>query len=250
VRIAVLSVLACVALLAAQPAVAQDRGQSPSAAELRDSYPLDPGPQPAGDRSPAAPSVAPKRTVLQVAIFAMLAILAFAVGLAISVRRPGRQRKREPQDAVAPRAAQERSRGRRALPPVTRQAWTAEVQWQQTEAGSFFCAVARSAAGAGAAVVARSETVEWPPDSPATVQRLTAAARELETSLVAAGWRPLPPGDAWYAKRFAWQPVASTPNAKRRPSIEDRPGPRASRRFERRHAWLERVPAQGDRSTP
>jgi hypothetical protein len=221
-RVAALLSLACVALLAPHAAVAQDRGRSPSGLELR-GYPVDSSSQPAvagvADRSPAAPSPA----ILRIAVFAMLAILAFAVGLAISVR-PRRPRAR--QDDVAPLASRSTASpllypaqasteeplfGPAALPPATRQEWTAEVEWQQAETGSFFCVIARSARGAGTTVVAKSEPVEWPPAGAATVQRLTEAARDLETSLVAAGWRPLPPGDAWYAKRFAWQPVASTP---------------------------------------
>jgi hypothetical protein len=257
-RVAALLSLACVALVAPHPAVAQDRGRPPSGSELRDTYPLDSSPRVAAervaDRSPAAPTSAapPDRApaVLRIAIFAMLAILAFAVGLAISVR-PRRQHARE--DDVAPLASRPTASpllypteastdeplfGPAALPPATRQEWTAEVEWQQAEAGSFFCVIARSASGAGTTVIAKSEPLEWPPASAATVQRLTAAAWELETSLVAAGWRPLPPGDAWYAKRFAWEPVASTPDAH-------------SGRFDRRRAWqdpVEPVPAQGDRT--
>jgi hypothetical protein len=30
----------------------------------------------------------------------------------------------------------------------------------------------------------------------------------LESTLVAAGWTPLPRGSAWYAKRFTWRPGA------------------------------------------
>jgi hypothetical protein len=284
--IAVLVLLACVAQLAPHSAVAQDRGRSPSGLELSDRYPLDASPQPAAegaaDSSPAAPAPDPparapadpsSRTMLQLAVFAMLAIFAFAVGLAISARAPRGRRERGPRDTVTPLASkpaaprllspahgsgQERLPEPAALPPVTRQAWTAEVQWQQTGAGSCFCVIARSAPGAGTAVVAKSEPVEWPPASAATVQRVTAAARELETSLVAAGWRPLPPGDAWYAKRFAWQPVASTPDAQPGRSIEDRAAPPAPGRFDRGRARPERpwpahvkpVPAQGDDTTP
>jgi hypothetical protein len=238
-RIAVLLLLACAAQLAPHSAVAQDRDRSPSGLELRDSYPLDPSPQPdaegAADPSPAALTPAPadrapaarsSRAILQVAMYALLVIFAFAIGLAISVRSPRGRRERGPRDTVTQRLPEPA-----ALPPVTRQAWTAEVQWQQAEAGSFFCVVARSAPGAGTAVVAKSDPVEWPPASAATVQRVTAAARELESSLVASGWRPLPPGDAWYAKRFAWQPVAPAPG-----------------RFDRRPARPER--AAPDRATP
>ena len=39
---------------------------------------------------------------------------------------------------------------------------------------------------------------------------MSRAADELEAAMLAAGWKPLPPGEAWYAKRFAW-PRAAAP---------------------------------------
>jgi hypothetical protein len=99
-----------------------------------------------------------------------------------------------------------------------------EIEWCPVGGEACFRAVARPPEGSAAVIVAESTRVPWPPDT-AGVSAMTAAAEELETRLVAAGWRPLPPGDAWYAKRFAWEAVA--------------PPRDAEGRFKRRAAWPE-----------
>ena len=38
------------------------------------------------------------------------------------------------------------------------------------------------------------------------MQALTEAAETLEGALLAGGWKSLPRGREWYAKRFAWEP--------------------------------------------
>jgi hypothetical protein len=93
-----------------------------------------------------------------------------------------------------------------ASPPDSHRAWTAEIEWRHTHAESHFCVLARSGA-AGKTAVAQSPPLEWPPTGPDSVQALTDAAESLEASLVAAGWKTLTPGRAWYSKRFAWEPV-------------------------------------------
>jgi hypothetical protein len=93
-----------------------------------------------------------------------------------------------------------------ASPPDRHRAWTAEIEWRHTHAESRFCVVARSR-GTGKTAVAQSLPLEWPPTGPDSVQALTDAAEDLEASLVAAGWKTLTPGRAWYSKRFAWEPV-------------------------------------------
>jgi hypothetical protein len=98
-----------------------------------------------------------------------------------------------------------------AAPPDPRGRWTAEIAWHQRGREGRFSVVARPA-GAGAAedaVVAESGPLEWPPQGPASVQALADAASELEAALAGAGWRRLAPGRAWYAKRFAWDPVGA-----------------------------------------
>jgi hypothetical protein len=39
------------------------------------------------------------------------------------------------------------------------------------------------------------------------VRALSGAVAKLEASLVAAGWKALPPEREWYAKRFSWEPA-------------------------------------------
>jgi len=177
----------------------------------------------------------------------VLAIMAFAAGFGLALRpssRRSRSHSPPPTDGVAvtptngPAAPQTiaaldrkdpspgpRTEQAAGLPPVASRGWTAEIEWRPADGETCFRVVARATEGTATAVVAESARLEWPPAGAAAVPALTAAAEELETRLVAAGWRPLPPGDAWYAKRFAWEPVAS---------MSAPPG-----RFERRAAWPE-----------
>ena len=94
---------------------------------------------------------------------------------------------------------------RAGAPPDPRRSWAAEIEWRQIDGESRFCAIAR---GAATVEVAQSPPLDWPPEGPAAVQAVTDAADELAATLVAAGWKPLAPGSAWYAKRFAWEPGA------------------------------------------
>lgn len=91
-------------------------------------------------------------------------------------------------------------------PPTTHVAWTAEIEWRQVDGTARFRVIAR---GPGTITLAQSPPLEWPPSGPAAVQATTDAAEELAATLEAAGWKALPPGPAWYAKRFAWEPVAA-----------------------------------------
>jgi hypothetical protein len=93
-------------------------------------------------------------------------------------------------------------------PPNTHLAWTAEIEWRQINGTARFRVIAR---GPDTVTLAQSPPLEWPPSGPAAVQATTDAAEELAATLAAAGWKALPPGRAWYAKRFAWEPVAATP---------------------------------------
>jgi hypothetical protein len=104
------------------------------------------------------------------------------------------------------------------LPADLEAAWTAEIEWRGGPEGARFCAVARYADGPAADVVAESAPVAWPPAGPAGVGALTNAHRELQSALAKAGWKPLPPGGAWYATRFAWEPVAPVPHPARAPA--------------------------------
>lgn len=107
------------------------------------------------------------------------------------------------------------------LPAEPEAAWTAEIEWRGGPDGARFCAVARSADGAGAHMVTESAPVAWPPAGPAGVEALTNAHRELQAALASAGWKPLSPGGRWYATRFAWEPVASDPRPSAGPAPRD-----------------------------
>lgn len=89
-------------------------------------------------------------------------------------------------------------------PPDPRLGWTADIEWRQTDGVSRFVVIAR---GAGTVELAQSPPLKWPPSGPAAVQAMNDAADKLADTLLAAGWKPRKPGDAWYAKRFAWEPV-------------------------------------------
>jgi hypothetical protein len=89
-------------------------------------------------------------------------------------------------------------------PPDRRLGWTAEIEWRQTDGVSRFVVIAR---GAGTVELAQSPPLAWPPNGPAAVRAMNDAAEKLADTLLGAGWKPREPGPAWYAKRFAWEPV-------------------------------------------
>jgi hypothetical protein len=240
----VLLLLAYLALVAPPPAVAQARDASPSARELRQTYPLHGGPEPgAGEAAtPASATPAPSdrpreggssQASLGFAVATVMAIMAFAAGFALALR-PSSRRSQDhspastdaaavtptngpaaPTVAALDRKDPSQARGTEqavALPPATRRGWTAETEWCPAGGEACFRVVARATEGTATAVVAESARLEWPPADAAAGPALTAAAEELETRLVAAGWRPLPPGDAWYAKRFVWRGEGTPPD--------------------------------------
>ena len=90
--------------------------------------------------------------------------------------------------------------------------------------------IARADDDAGEVTIARSRPLDWPPTGPASLRALTDAVETLEAALLAAGWRPLPQGSAWYAKRFIGEPSAeSAPSAEAASTTLDG---RAGRRVE------------------
>ena len=208
--------LAFLTMLPTQPAVAQDRTPTPSAEDLREAYPLRPSPTPGTERS-GVPSGSGSRSTRQPADRApaaperdapivLLAVLAFvaALGVLVLPRFRRRRESRLPAPNVSPSAV--------LVPPDPHRRWTATIEWHQTDTAARFSVVARAGRGAPATVLADAGPVQWPPMTPTSVQALGATAAELEASLVDAGWRALPPGHEWYAKRFAWEPVAEEPS--------------------------------------
>jgi hypothetical protein len=96
--------------------------------------------------------------------------------------------------------------------PEPDRAWTAEIEWQLIDGGSQFRITARPVDGSAEPVtLGASGPLAWPPRDARSVQALTEAVRTLETALAAGGWSALPPGRAWYAKRFTWQPGGEPP---------------------------------------
>ena len=114
-------------------------------------------------------------------------------------------------------------------PPDPAQAWTAELEWRGDGDGPRFCVTARPDGDGPEVRIAVSAPIEWPPPDAVSVQRLRRTVARMEAAVHEAGWAPLPPGEAWYAKRFAWTPVAG--------SVSE-PEPAPSRRlFEPQPPW-------------
>ena len=95
------------------------------------------------------------------------------------------------------------------LPPSTAVSWTAEIAWRPGDGATRFSVVAIDEAGERR-TLAESAPVPWPPTGADSLAALTGAAADLEQRLLAAGWTSLPASGAWYAKRFAWEPVTRT----------------------------------------
>jgi hypothetical protein len=112
--------------------------------------------------------------------------------------------------ADPPRAMTRKNRFRRAhaapAPPDPHTAWDAEVRWVQDDRSGHFRAEAAPIEGGPAVELVSSEPIAWPPSAEGA-QALSAAVQQIEDALVDAGWQSLPGGDAWYARRFTWDPV-------------------------------------------
>jgi hypothetical protein len=201
-----LLVLACLAL-PLRPAVAQNRTPTPSAEELWDTYPLHPRATPTpvtavrtSAPQPAERSVPHTGSSVPGVLLGLLGVVLALVALAL----PERRRRRSA-----------------AAPPDPQRSWTATIEWREAGEQARFCVCARGERGDAATELTSSAPLEWPPDGPAAVLALTEATDRLEAALLAAGWKPLPPGREWYAKRFAWQP-APQPAVRRAPWMEAR----------------------------
>jgi hypothetical protein len=271
-----------IVLLVAAPAHAQDGTPTPSARELWRDYPLrqaEATPKRTNTSSPAR-SASPTAAVAPAAdsdsgLLAVLAAAALvAAGGAVLLLR--RHRSRAPAFA-APLAAAPRlalagpsagshqllfSRAAHDQPPDTASSeppqprpgvrppdpdrrWTAEIQWARSGDTARFCVAARDEQGESEPVIARSEPFDWPPEGPEAVQALVGAADALSEGLTVAGWTPLPRGEAWYAKRFEWEPAPVTDWAPPEPGLSAAPvdPPRApTHRFRPTSEW----PADAD----
>jgi hypothetical protein len=184
-------------------ASAQERSPTPSAQELWKSYPLQTSPTPQAPvaqpaRSTAAPPVRAQAGV------PLVSLLLLGVGLGLAAAAvPELRRRRRP--AATPRSEPEPARPRATIaPPNPHRVWTAAIEWHET----CFRVTTRPP-GEHGRVLAESGPLAWPPADPAAVQALSEAAQQLEAALISAGWRALPPGREWYAKRFAWEPAGA-----------------------------------------
>jgi hypothetical protein len=99
----------------------------------------------------------------------------------------------------------------RAVPPALQRTWTAEIEWLVSDA-SRFQIMARAESGERT-LICQSPPLESPPSGAAAPHAMTAAVESLKNEMLDAGWKPLPPGRAWYAKRFAWSPARSGSSA-------------------------------------
>jgi hypothetical protein len=250
-----LCVVVCVMVLAPQVAAAQERTPTPSADELWRTYPLQETPEPSETLTPTAssrPAEAPPAPdddprLALIGAAGLLAVLAGGlVFLRVRSRPPALPSPRwvAPLLATATTTAMlpgQRSRSPRLtalgdgpspwsgnppddrlLPPDPRRAWTAEVRWSDT----CFAVIARAGQRGKDVTLATSRPLQWPPSGPKAVRDMSRAVERLEASMLEAGWTPSSPGDAWYAKRFAW--VATVP----RPETAPPAG-----RFKRQTEW-------------
>jgi hypothetical protein len=125
-----------------------------------------------------------------------------------------------------------------AAPPDPTRDWQAEIEWRRRPDGSRFYMTATTAGSSERIAVGESAPLAWPPTGPDSVEALTRAVDRLESSAVAAGWKPAPAGPVWYAKRFTWHVPVCQPEQP--PGVHDgvavgrtRPGALRARRVRR-----------------
>jgi hypothetical protein len=239
-------------LLTASPAVAAE-GQptpSPSAKELWQTYPLEASPEPArrtNARASATPAMTPDGPIESGAGVSLIGPLFVIVALLVAslvlynelYRSPARAaRARENRGAPlpgptvtvgSPEPAPEPATAAPVAirPPDPSLGWTAEIGWAE-QAGAPHFHVLATHAGRPAVTLAESGPVPWPPSDAESIREVSEAAETLSAALAAGGWQELSPGDAWYARRFAWDPSV--------------PG----RRFERQRGGPEEASGLGD----
>lgn len=248
-RVCVIGLLVCLMLPPATPAAERQR-ESPTARELWEDYPLDQeaagaerqAPERGEATSPAGTAreaARPAQTVTQTEqessdgggspaplLFGLGAALA-AIGLAsLFVRRRRGEKVPAEGPAVRPSPALSSpapSTARSTMPPPDPdRSWSAEIRWHEGADDHRFRVVAAAAQGRDETIVGESAGLRWPPESQDDIEGLRRAADELSASAIDAGWHPIAPGRAWYAKRFEWSPVD-------RPAADESRGPRNGR---------------------
>ena len=188
----IVAVALCVlATLGSAPlhAAAQQRTKTPGPEQLWKAYPLEPTPSPGAQHVVASPSGSAEAEGTPVAashadgggapVVVLVLLMAVAGGAAATILAIRRRREPEPEPAAAgvlpaPRlvAAEEpvterkvppAAAGARASPPDPARAWTAEIEWRQSDEEGLFRVVGRPAGGRGEATIAESGRLDWPP---------------------------------------------------------------------------------------
>jgi hypothetical protein len=204
-----------VAAALAGPASAVAR-ESDRAQDVWEVYRLRDAPQPAaGGSAPASTrsgetATGPSDKVERLALASVLALIAGGLTTwLVTLPRPLAPLAASPAMATPPDAESPSLPPPPPAPPEPDRAWAAEIGWHLGDGESRFSVVARPVDGdAEPITLGASSLLEWPPRGARSVQALTDAVKALESTLVAAGWTPLPRGGAWYAKRFTWRPGA------------------------------------------
>ena len=247
------ALLLCAAAAAAPGAGAQQRDREPTAEHLWEAYPLDDGTPPPVPTRVATPAsrdraAAPDEDDGSGAagpLAALLGVVVLAAGGVVLLRRRARTRPDEaparpappgperglPPPAVPflPREAPMTPTGRfrrtadHPRPPEPQRPWRADVRWEEEDGRGRFRAVACSPDG-GEADLLRSDPIPWPPSTDGA-RTMTEAVDGLEALLLDAGWQRRPKGDAWYARRYAWEPEVPAPAPPPREPRTRRPRP-------------------------
>ena len=269
---AAVALIAGVALAVPPVAAAADATPTPSAKELWRTYPLHATPDPGGPAAAhAKPQPQPQKSETSgsggtsvVPILLIAGALVAGTGL-FGFSRRRRRHAPEPRDPTVDAPASDANRmvppprapdpPRRAPPPRVLERerpasaprgarsnlrppdpdapWTAEIAWHEAEDRASFRVEARTVNGPPVPI-AKSRPLEWPPSDARAVEALTRTAERLAAALLASGWQQLPDGDAWYAKRFAWNATAEP--APPRPAPRRAPRPR---RQQQQRAWAD-----------
>ena len=91
--------------------------------------------------------------------------------------------------------------------------WTCAIGWRPGRLRSRFRATMAPPDGRGWRVVAQSRSLRWPPRrcEALPTAELVSALESLVAALVAAGWEPVESAGSWSARRFVWRREGEPP---------------------------------------
>jgi hypothetical protein len=259
---AVVSIAAICAACSTGTALAADPASTPSGEVLRHTYPLKtdapktqlPATAPARPVSDRTPVPAVKQNADVTPVLTLVVLLAIGaaslLGVAWHIWRHFRRDGPESAGSAAPPepdASNEASNRRRpragrrfepglwamtGSPPDPAREWTAEIAWRNTDGRSRFVVGASPGDEAEVAILT-SDAIEWPPRGAEGVAALEGVVSGLEAQMLEAGWTAVEPGNAWFAKRFAWAPREAAPDpamaTSPSPAEQPQPAPSADR---------------------